>query len=113
MEKQGNKTLGIVGMVLGIFSIVSFYWSFFSFASLAAGIVGIILAIKSKKSFAEAGQQSGIPTAALVLSIIGTVLSVIGISCTICVCAAATTAIGSTTNSAEVSDILSSLISSY
>lgn len=90
MQNQGNKVLGIVGIVLGAFAIVFAFWYMVNIAALIAGIVGIVLAVLSKKSFAAAGQSSPIPTVALVLSIIGTVFAVIGFfTCTVCVCAAA------------------------
>ena len=84
MEKQGNKVLGIVAIILGAVAIVTFYIPVFNIFSLICGIVGLILAIISKKSFKEAGQTSPVPTVGLVLSIVGLVLSVIGfITCTV------------------------------
>lgn len=89
MEKQGNKVLGIIGIVCGAFAIVFAYWYMANIAAVIAGVAGIVLAVLAKKSFKEAGQTSPIPTIALVLSIVGTVLAVIGLfTCTICVCAA-------------------------
>lgn len=82
--KQGNKTLGIIGIVLGGASIV-FCWVPFFFI---AGIVGLVLSIVSKKSFTEAGQTSPIPKVGLILSIIGIVLGVIIgtiVLCAVCI----------------------------
>ncbi len=85
MEKQGNKALGIVAIVLGAIAIVTFYIPVFNVFSLICGIVGLVLAILSKKSFKEAGQTSPVPTVGLVLSIIGLALAVIGFfTCTVC-----------------------------
>ncbi len=85
MEKQGNKALGIVAIVLGAIAIVTFYIPVFNIFSLICGIVGLVLAILSKKSFKEAGQTSPVPTVGLVLSIIGLVLAAIGFfTCTVC-----------------------------
>jgi membrane-bound ClpP family serine protease len=85
MEKQGNKVLGIVAIILGAIAIVTFYVPVFNIVSLICGIVGLILAILSKKSFTAAGQTSPVPTVGLVLSIIGLALAVIGFfTCTIC-----------------------------
>ncbi len=78
MEKQGNKVLGIVAIVLGAIAIVTFYIPVFNVFSLICGIVGLVLAILSKKSFKEAGQTSPVPTVGLVLSIIGLALAAIG-----------------------------------
>ena len=90
--KTGNKTLGIVAIILGAFAIITFWIPFFNIASLIAAIVGLILAVKSKKSFAEAGTTSPLPTVGLVLSIVGLVLAAIGFfTCTVCTaCVAAT-----------------------
>lgn len=85
MEKQGNKALGIVAIVLGAIAIVTFYIPVFNIFSLICGIVGLVLAILSKKSFKEAGQTSPVPTVGLVLSIIGLALAAIGFfTCTVC-----------------------------
>ena len=85
MEKQGNKALGIVAIVLGAIAIVTFYIPVFNVFSLICGIVGLILAILSKESFAEAGQTSPVPTVGLVLSIVGLALAAIGFfTCTVC-----------------------------
>ena len=75
MEKQGNKALGIVAIVLGAIAIVTFYIPVFNVFSLICGIVGLVLAILSKKSFKEAGQTSPVPTVGLVLSIVGLALA--------------------------------------
>ena len=89
MQQQGNKTMGIISIVLGAVAIVCAYFYMVNIAAVIAGIVGIILAVMSKKSFAAAGQTSPIPTVGLVLSIVGLVMSVIGLfTCTICICAA-------------------------
>ena len=89
--QQGNKTMGIISIVLGAFAIVCAYIYMANIAAVIAGIVGIILAVMSKKSFVAAGETSPIPTVGLVLSIIGLVMSVIGLfTCTICTCAAKT-----------------------
>ncbi len=85
MEKQGNKALGIVAIILGAIAIITFYIPFVNTVSLICGIVGLILAILSKKSFAAAGTTSPVPTVGLVLSIIGLALAAIGFfTCTVC-----------------------------
>lgn len=104
MEKQGNKVLGIISIVLGSISIV-FCWVPFFFI---AGIVGLILAIVSKKSFAEAGQSSPVPKVGLILSIIGIVLGVIVgtiVLCSVCV-------VGSYASTPEGQKLISDAIAS-
>ena len=87
MQQQGNKTMGIISIVLGAVAIICAYFYMVNIAAVIAGIVGIILAVKSKKSFTAVGQTSPVPTVGLVLSIVGLVMSVIGVfACTICVC---------------------------
>ncbi len=55
-------------------------------AALVCGIVGIICAAKGKKAAKLAAVPTGLATAGLVLSIIGTCLAGIGFfSCTLCV----------------------------
>ena len=85
MENNG-KSYSIAGLVLGIVSAVIAWWGIYlSIVALVCGIVGIILAIKGKKMAKEAGAPTGIATAGLVLSIIGTVLAGIGfITCGLC-----------------------------
>ena len=86
MENNG-KGYSITGLVLGIVSAVIAWWGIYlSIVALVCGIVGIILAVKGKKMAKEAGAPTGLATAGLVLSIIGTVLAGIGfISCGLCV----------------------------
>ena len=75
--QQGNKTMGIISIVLGAFAIVCAYIYMANIAAVIAAIVGIILAVMSKKSFVAAGETSPI----------GLVMAVIGVfTCTICVC---------------------------
>ena len=89
MQNPG-KGMSIAGLVLGIVSIVLAWFYMVNIAALVAGVVGIILAVKGKKAAATAGAPTGLGTAGLVLSIIGTVIAGIGFfTCTVCVCAAA------------------------
>ena len=112
MEKQGNKALGIVAIVLGSVAIVTFYIPIFNIFSLICGIVGLILAILAKKSFAEAGQTSPVPTVGLVLSIIGLVLAAIGFfTCTVCGACVASEAAKNPKLASELSSALNSAAS--
>lgn len=75
--------MGVASLVLGIISLV---WSLFAGTWISAliGIVGIILGAIARKQ-----APSGIATAGLVLSIIGTILSLIfWIACLACAGAA-------------------------
>ena len=91
MENDGHG-LSVTALVLGIVSAILAWFYLVNIAALVCGIVGIILAVKGKKCAVKAGAQTGIATAGLVLSIIGTCLAGIGfVSCTLCVAAAGAT----------------------
>lgn len=75
--------MGVASLVLGIISLV---WSLFAGTWISAliGIIGIILGAIARKQ-----APSGVATAGLVLSIIGTILSLVfWIACAACVGAA-------------------------
>lgn len=92
MQNTG-KGLSITGLVLGIISAVLAWFYMVNIAALVCGIVGIICAAKGKKAAKIAEAPTGLGTAGLVLSIIGTCLAGIGFfSCTLCVLCAAGTA---------------------
>ena len=92
MQKAGNG-LSIAGLVLGIIAIVFAWFYVVNIAAVVCGVVGIICAVKGRSQASAAGNPSGLGTAGLVLSIIGTVLAGIGfLSCTVCVWCAAGTA---------------------
>jgi len=84
MENK-NSTLSIVGLILGIIALVlAFFGGFMGIwgyvIGLVAGVVGIILSVMGKKQ-----APSGMATAALVCSIIGTVIcAVTFIACAAC-----------------------------
>lgn len=85
MENNG-KGYSVAGLVLGIVSAFFAFFAYINIGALVCGIVGIILAIKGKKMAKEAGAPTGLATAGLVLSIIGTVLAGIGfVTCTLCI----------------------------
>jgi len=66
--REGIKEgYGIASMVLGIISILMFW---IPYIAPACGITGLVLASKQKKHF-----KTGMGSAGLVLSIIGTILS--------------------------------------
>lgn len=75
--------MGVASLVLGIISLV---WSLFAGTWISAliGIIGIILGAVARKQ-----APSGVATAGLVLSIIGTILSLVfWIACLACAGAA-------------------------
>lgn len=89
MQKSGNG-LSIAGLVLGIVAIVFAWFYMINLVALVCGIVGVICAVMGRNRSIAAGMPSGLGTAGLVLSIIGTVLAGIGFfSCTLCVLCAA------------------------
>ena len=103
--QDNGKGLSIAALVLGIIATVLAWFYLVNIAALACGIVGIILAVMGKKKAVAAGAPTGIGTAGLVLSIIGTCLAGIGfVSCTLCVACAAGAV------DAAASDAFSSLI---
>lgn len=113
MEKQGNKALGIVAIILGAVAIVTFYIPVFNIVSLICGIVGLVLAILAKKSFTEAGQTSPLPTVGLVLSIIGLALAAIGFfTCTVCTACVASEASKDPQLANQLSNAINSAVSS-
>ncbi len=87
-QNSGSSNgLSIAGLVLGIIACAFFWFSFVNIIALILGIVGIILAIMGSKKAKATGGSTGVATAGLVLSIIGTVLATIGfLTCTVCIC---------------------------
>ena len=89
MENNG-KGASIAALVLGIVAIVLAWFYMINIVALICGVIGIILAVKGKKAAVAAGAPTGMATAGLVLSIIGTCIAAIGFfSCTLCVLCAA------------------------
>ena len=108
MQNSG-KGLSIAALVLGIVATVLAWFYMVNIAALVAGIVGIICAVKGKKAASAAGAPTGLGTAGLVLSIIGTCLAGIGFfTCTLCVLCAAGT-IGAAGGAAGLDNILQGL----
>lgn len=84
-----KNSCATAGMVLGIVSVSAILIGLFAFGglfytvALICGIVGIVLSAKGRKSPIDSGQA----TAGLVLSIVGTSISGIGLACVACACA--------------------------
>lgn len=86
MQNPG-KGLTIAGLVCGIVAIVFSFVYLWNILGLICGIVGLVLTIVGRKKNEAAGvPQTGLSKAALIVSIIGLCLSVIGFfTCTVCV----------------------------
>lgn len=79
---EPGKGAAIASLVLGIVSIVCWFFGMGAFLGLITGLIGVICASSSKK----AGYTGGIQTGGLVCSIIGLVVSaVVFVACVACV----------------------------
>jgi len=80
--------MGIASLVLGILSLlVGIFGGIISWSGAILGIIGIVLAVQGRKN----PEQSGMATAGLVLSIIGTIISLVFyVACAACVGALST-----------------------
>ena len=87
MQNNG-KGLSVAGLVLGICSVVVGL-IINGWVGLICGIIGIVLSVMGRNKAKAAGAPTGMGTAGLVLSIIGTaIIAVVVISAIICVSAA-------------------------
>ncbi len=94
MPQSTGKGFSIAALVLGIIGAIFAWFGVIGIVALACSIVGIVFAvIGRKKSRIALGKPSGIATAGLVLSIIGTALAAIGViacfACAACIGSAA------------------------
>ena len=81
MEEKKSNGLAVASLVLGIVAIVFSFIGLSIPFGLIIGIVGIVLGVMAKKK-----NPSGMATAGLVLSIIGTILcAIIFIACAACI----------------------------
>jgi len=88
--------MGALGLIFGIISLITcwFGWYpsyglFFSLIPVGLGLLGIICSVAGRSSAAENNKPAGVAIAGLVLSIIGMILSGIGVSiCVVCAGAA-------------------------
>ena len=72
-QKIPGKSAATASMVLGIISVVLWFFGYSSIASVILGIIGLVLVSKAKGE----GYESGIRTAGFVLSLIGVIGGVI------------------------------------
>lgn len=81
MEEKKSNGLAVASLVLGIVAIVFSFIGLSIPFGLIIGIVGIVLGVMAKKK-----NPSGMATAGLVLSIIGTILcAIVFIACAACI----------------------------
>jgi len=75
--------MAVASLVLGILSLlVGLFGGIISWSGALLGIIGIVLAVQGRKN----PEQKGMATAGLVLSIIGTIVSLVFfIACAACV----------------------------
>ena len=79
---QPGKGAATASLVLGIISVVCWFFGVGAAVGLVTGIIGLILASSSKK----AGFEGGIRTAGFVLSLIGIIGSaIVFVACIACV----------------------------
>ena len=81
-NEKGGVIMAVASLVLGIISLViALFFSAFGWLGAILGILGIVFAALARKK-----QKTGIATAGLVLSIIGTILGLLlYIACVACV----------------------------
>lgn len=91
----GAKGKSIAALVMGIVSAVFCWVGGFNIVALVLGVIGIVLGVKGRNECPIGYQGHGMATAGLVLAIIGTVLSGIGVACWICALATIGSAVDS------------------
>lgn len=74
LSKERKGTMGVASLVLGIVSIVFSFTGAIAWVGIISGIIGIILGAMARKT-----TPTGIATGGLVCSIIGLVISLIGL----------------------------------
>lgn len=94
VPQSTGKGFSIAALVLGIIGAIFAWFGVIGIFALVCSVMGIVFAvIGRKKSFAALGKPSGMATAGLVLSIIGTALAAIGViacfACAACIGSAA------------------------
>ena len=77
-----GKNKAIASLVLGIISVVLWFFGYLSILSVVLGIIGVVMASKSK----EEGYDENIRTAGFILSVIGIIGGAIFfVACVACV----------------------------
>lgn len=84
VKTSTGKGMSVAGLVLGILGLVGGFIPVVNYFTTVCAILGLIFAcLGRKKSKLATGSASGIATAGLVLSIIGTSFAALGLLCTI------------------------------
>ncbi|SHI46192.1 DUF4190 domain-containing protein [Parasporobacterium paucivorans] len=80
-----DNIFALASLILGIFSIITYWAAYFNVLSLLAGIVGILLGIKARNSILPGEKGRGLANAGFVCSVIGVIFCCIGVfTCTLC-----------------------------
>ncbi len=79
--------MAIAALVCGILGIIGGFIPGIAYFTLVFAILGIVFGVKARRQASQAGQPTGLATAGMVLGIVGTSLSGIGVICALCVIA--------------------------
>ena len=105
---ENKKTFAIIGMVLGIVTIIACWIPYASFFAIATGIAGIILSVIGKKQLQASGEKAAMAPVGLVLSIVGLVFGII-MSIVYCSCICAAAALSEAAENGSLDSALSAL----
>ncbi len=103
--KSPSNGLSVAALVCGLIGIIGSFIPIVKYFTLVLAILGIVFGVIGKKKAAEAGNSNtGLATAGLVLGIIGTAFSAVGVICALACVGAANAAV----DSGVAQDVLSS-----
>ncbi len=92
-QKQGANGMSVAALVCGLLGIIGSFIPIVKYFTLVLAVLGIIFGVIGKKKAAEEGNSStGLATAGLVLGVIGTAFSAVGVICALACVGAASTA---------------------
>ncbi|MBR6335970.1 MAG: DUF4190 domain-containing protein [Clostridia bacterium] len=92
-QKQGANGMSVAALVCGLLGIIGSFIPIVKYFTLVLAVLGIIFGVIGKKKAAEAGNSStGLATAGLVLGVIGTAFSAVGVICALACVGAASAA---------------------
>lgn len=98
-----GKGLSVAALVCGLLGIIGSFIPFVKYFTLVLAILGIVFgAIGMKKVKASGSNSTGLATAGLVLGIIGTAFSAVGVICALACVGAASTAADSILDSGVI-----------
>ena len=94
-QSAPSNGLSVAALVCGILGIVGSFIPIVKYFTLVLAILGIVFGVLGKKKAMETGHtNTGLATAGLVLGIIGTAFSAVGVICALACAGAATAATG-------------------